>query len=159
MALQLASLCGAHVTALVRDLAAEPLLRRLGASAVVNAVTEDFDVIVEGVGGATLGMAIEHLAKRGVLVNIATLDPAESVTFRMSRFTRSPGARIYTFNSFDETAAHDSGTSDLIRLCTLVAEGRLDCQIELEHSWRAIADAIDALLSRRVGGKVVLHLD
>jgi NADPH:quinone reductase-like Zn-dependent oxidoreductase len=159
MAVQLASLSGAHVTALVRDLAAESLLRRLGASAVVNAVTEDFDVIVEGVGGATLGMAIEHLAKRGVLVNIATLDPAESVTFRMSRFTRSPGARIYTFNSFDETAAHDSGTSDLIRLCTLVAEGRLDCQIELEHSWRAIADAIDALLSRRVGGKVVLHLD
>ncbi|MGO1050147.1 zinc-binding dehydrogenase [Crossiella sp. CA198] len=159
MAVQLASLSGAHVTALVRDLAAEPLLRRLGASAVVDALTEDFDLIVEGVGGPTLGTAIEHLAPRGILVNIATLDPAESVSFRMSRFTRSPGARIHTFTSFDETAAHDSGTSDLIRLSTLVADGRLDCQIELEDSWRAIAEAIDALLSRRVGGKVVLHID
>lgn len=159
MAVQLASLSGAHVTALVRDLAAAPLLRRLGASAVVDALTEDFDLIVEGVGGPTLGTAIEHLTKRGILVNIATLDPAESVTFRMSQFTRSAGARIHTLNSFDETAAHDSGTTDLIRLCALVMDGRLDCQIELELPWRRIDEAIDALLSRRIGGKVVLHVD
>lgn len=158
MAVQLASRSGAHVTALVRDLAAAPLLRRLGANAVVDTLNGDFDLIVEGVGGPTLGTAIEHLTKRGLLVNIATLDPTESVTFRMSEFTRSAGARIYTFNSFDETAAHDSGTSDLLRLCTLVADGRLDCQIELELPWRRIAEAIDALLGRRVGGKVVLHV-
>ncbi|MFC5099441.1 zinc-binding dehydrogenase [Kibdelosporangium philippinense] len=114
---------------------------------------------MEGVGGPTLGNAIEHLAKRGVIVNIATLDPDESITFRMSRFTRSPAAKIYTFNSFDETAANDSGTTDLIRLSTLVAEGKLDCQIELENSWHAIGEAIDALLNRRVGGKIVLHID
>jgi NADPH2:quinone reductase len=69
-----------------------------------------------------------------VLVNIATLHPAESITFRVSRFNRSPSGRIYTFNSFDETAGHDSGTSDLIRLCALVAEGRLDGQIERKQS-------------------------
>ena len=159
MAVQLASRSGAHVTALVRDLAAGPLLRSLGADSVVNLLAWRYDVIVEGVGGATLGTAIEHLAKRGVLVNIATLEPLESVTFRMPLFTRAAGARIHTFNSFDETAAHDSGVRDLDRLCTLVADGRLDCQIELELSWRAIADGIDALLSRRVGGKVVLHVD
>ncbi|GAA2805704.1 zinc-binding dehydrogenase [Crossiella cryophila] len=159
LAVQLAGLSGAHVTALVRDPAAEPLLRRLGASAVVTELTGDFDLIIEGVGGPTLGTAIEHLAKRGILVNIATLDPAESVSFRMSRFTRSAGARIHTFTSFDETAAHDSGTSDLIRLSTLVAAGKLDCQIELEHSWRHIAEAINALLTRQVGGKIVLHTD
>jgi NADPH:quinone reductase-like Zn-dependent oxidoreductase len=32
----------------------------------------NFDVIIDGVGGATLGLAVEHVAPRGVVVNIAT---------------------------------------------------------------------------------------
>jgi NADPH:quinone reductase-like Zn-dependent oxidoreductase len=73
MAVQLAHLAGAQVTALVRDLAASAgVLRRLGATVVTTELGGDFDVIVEGVGGATFGLAIEHLAPRGVLVNIAT---------------------------------------------------------------------------------------
>jgi NADPH:quinone reductase len=142
-AVQLARLSGAEVTAFGRG----------------DEMTGDFDLIVDCVGGATFGQAIEHLAKRGTLVNIATLDPEGSVTFRASRFDRSAGARIYTLNNFDEITAHDSATCDLTRLCALVAEGRLDCRIELERSWRDHAKAIDALVSRRVGGKVVLHVD
>jgi hypothetical protein len=48
---------------------------------------------------------------------------------------------------------------DLNRLCSLVTEGRLDGQIELERSWREPAAALDALLHRRIGGKAVLHVD
>jgi hypothetical protein len=59
----------------------------------------------------------------------------------------------------EHAAAHDSGVRDLDRLGVHVAEGRLDCQIELELRWRSIADGIDALLSRQVGGKVALHVD
>jgi NADPH2:quinone reductase len=153
-AVQFARLSGAHVTALVRD----PKAEVLGAQEITDRMTGDFDLIVDCVGGATFGQAIEHLAKRGVLVNIATLDPEESVTFRAARFDRSPAARIHTFNNFDEITAHASGTSDLTRLCALVADGRLDGQIELERSWRDFAPALDALLERRVSGKIVLHV-
>jgi len=160
MAVQLAHLAGAQVTALVRDPAASAgLLRRLGATTVTGELNGDFDVIVEGAGGATFGQAIEHLAPRGVLVNIATQDDVETVTFRAKGFDRSAGARIYTLDLPSELAAHASGSSDLARLCALAAAGRLDAQIELECSWRQPAEAIDALLSRRIGGKAVLHID
>lgn len=92
------------------------------------------------------------------MVNIATQTDAETVTFRAARFDRAYGARIYTLNLFDELAAH-SGASDLARLCRLIADGRLDGQVELEGSWREPAPAFDALLHRRIGGKAVLHID
>jgi NADPH:quinone reductase-like Zn-dependent oxidoreductase len=159
-AVQLARESGAHVTALVRDAAAAaPLLRRLGAADVVDTVDGDFDLIVDAVGGTTFGVAIEHLVPRGVVVNLATGGPDEVVSFRASAFDRAKAARIYTLNLPDELDAHGGATRDLERLCTLVAEGRLDPQIELEGSWRDPAPALDALLARRIGGKVVLHVD
>jgi NADPH:quinone reductase len=111
------------------------------------------------VGGPTFGLAIEHVASRGIVVNIATQSDDETVTFHAARFERAKGARIYTLNLFDELACHASGASDLARLCTLMAEGRLDGQIELEASWREPSIALDALLERRIGGKAVLHVD
>ena len=66
MAVQLAHASGAHVTALVRDAAASgELMSRLGAAAVVEHLGDEFDVIIDGVGGATFGLAIEHLCPRG----------------------------------------------------------------------------------------------
>jgi NADPH2:quinone reductase len=160
IAIQLARESGAHVTALVRDAAAsQRLFRHLGAAQVVENITDDFDVIIEGVGGATFGLAIEHVAARGIVVNIATQSDDETVTFRAACFDRAKGARIYTLNLPDELASHASGQGDLTRLCTLMADGRLDGQIELEASWREPSRALDALLERRIGGKAVLHVD
>jgi NADPH2:quinone reductase len=160
IAIQLARESGAHVTALVREAAAsEELLRRLGAADVVENVTGEFDLIIDGVGGATFGLAIEHIASRGIVVNIATQRDDETVTFHAARFDRAKGARIYTLSLPHELASHGSGASDLTRLCMLMADGRLDGQIELEGSWREPARALDALLERRIGGKAVLHVD
>ena len=73
IAIQLARESGAHVSALVRDLtASQELLRRLGASDAVEHLDGDFDLIIDCVGGRTFGLAIEHVAPRGVVVNIAT---------------------------------------------------------------------------------------
>ena len=138
IAIQLARESGAHVTALVRDAAAaRELLRGLGA----------------------VDLAIEHVAAHGIVVNIATQRDDEIVSFQAARFDRAKGARIYTLNLFDELACHASGASDLARLCALMAEGRLNGQIELEASWREPSRALDALLERRIGGKAVLHVD
>ena len=121
MAVQLARASGAHVTALVRNAAASrELMGHLGATAVEQ-LSDDFDVIVNGVGGATFGLTIEHVAPRGVVVNIATQDDDETVTFQAKRFDRARGATIYTLNLPDELASHASAASDLARLCTLAA--------------------------------------
>ncbi len=160
IAIQLGRASGARVTALARDAAASgELLRRLGAEDVTGQPGGDFDFILDCVGGATFGLAIEHLAPRGTVVNIGTQSEDEMVTFRASRFDRASGARIYTLNLPDELATHGSAAGDLARLCRLVADGRLDGQVELEGSWREPGHAIDALLRRRIGGKAVLHVD
>jgi len=160
IAVQLAHASGAYVTALVRNPAAShELLRGLGATQVVEKIAGEFDMVLDAVGGATFGQAIEHVAPHGIVVNIATLRPDETISFRAAHFDRAPGASIYTLNQFDETAAHASGTGDLNRLCGLVADGRLDGQVELEHSWREPTPAFEALLQRRIGGKAVLHVD
>jgi NADPH:quinone reductase len=160
MAVQLASAAGADVTALVRDSSTtlQPL-GRLGAHHVVEHLDTDFDLIIDGVGGATFGTAIEHLAPGGVVVNIATQNPDDTVTFRAARLDRAPGAAIYTLNLFDELTRHASAATDLRRLCGLVAAGRLDGQIQLEVSWRDHASAFDALLHGRISGKAVLRID
>jgi NADPH:quinone reductase len=161
MAVQLAHASGAHVTALVRDAAASgELMGSLGATAVTGQLGDElFDVIVDGVGGATFGLAIGHLRPRGVVVNIATQDDEEMVSFRAGNFDRARGATIYTLNLPDELASHASAADDLTRLCALAASGRLDGQVEFQCSWRQPGPAIDALLNRRIGGKAVLHVD
>jgi NADPH:quinone reductase len=159
IATQLARESGAHVTAFVRDRSAsQELLRRLGATEVVETISGDFDLIVDAVGGATFGFAIEHVAPRGIVVNLATQND-ETVTFHAARFDRAKGARIYTLNLLDELTSHASAARDLARLCKLMALGRLDGQIEFEGSWREPAQALDALLERRIGGKAVLYVD
>ena len=137
IAVQLSHASGADVVALVRDVAAtEVLVRGPGATEVVEDLDGDFEFILEGVGGEMFGRAIEHLAPRGLLVNIATQREDEEVCFRAARFDRSAGARIYTLNLPDELDRHASAPADLARLCRLVADGRLDGQVTYEGTWR-----------------------
>ncbi|HYX77343.1 MAG TPA: zinc-binding dehydrogenase, partial [Gaiellaceae bacterium] len=108
-AVQLAALAGADVTALVRDVARSgDGLRSLGAASIVDAVEGQFDTVVDLVGGATFTAAIEHIAPRGLVVNVGS-DPAdETVSFRAARYERAPGARIYSFNLLDELPRMDA---------------------------------------------------
>lgn len=157
-ALQLARLGGAEVTAHVRDATSSAELRELGAGDVVDSIDDDYEVIVDCVGGPVFGQAIEHLTPRGVLLNLATQSEDEQITFRAGSFDRSGGARIHTFNLHHDLPGQGAAASGLARLCRLVADGRLDPQIRLEVPWQEAADAIEALLERRVGGKAVLRL-
>jgi NADPH:quinone reductase-like Zn-dependent oxidoreductase len=154
-AVQLAALAGAMVTALVRDVEKSAVgLRQLGAEEVVDTVERDFDLVVDAVGGATFATAIEHLAPRGVVVNLATGSPGEVVSFRAARFDRAAGATIHTFNLRDELD-HPKTSRDLARLAGLTS---LISSVELEAPWQEVNRAIDALLRREIAGKAVLHV-
>jgi len=118
MAIQLARESGAHVTALVRDaLYSQELLRRLGAAEVVETLTGDFDLIIEGVGGATFGLAIEHVASRGIVVNIATQSADETVTFHAARFDRAKGAKPLQAHGRSATGRPDRARRLMARAC------------------------------------------
>jgi NADPH:quinone reductase-like Zn-dependent oxidoreductase len=158
-AIQLAHLAGAHVTAVARRTAG---LLELGADEVLSELEADgpdFEVILDAIGGPVLGICLQRVAPRGTVVSFAST-LTESVTYPTRElFSRAPGARLYGLYIFAELQHTRSASADLRRLADLVAAGRLDPQIDVTHSWERAAEAIDALLDRRVAGKAVLTFD
>jgi NADPH:quinone reductase-like Zn-dependent oxidoreductase len=160
-AVQLAKLAGAHVTAVSANAERARGLAELGADEVVSELTAEgptFDGVVEGVGGATLAAALQRVAPGGTVVSFASSETSTEFPTR-SLFGRAPGARLYGLLVFDQLMRERSGTRDLVRLAGLVADGRLDCSIDHEASWREAPAAIAALMERRIAGKAVLLVD
>jgi NADPH:quinone reductase-like Zn-dependent oxidoreductase len=146
-AIQLAKLAGARVTGIARRTEG---LTQLGPT---------YEAVIDGVGGPVLGAALQRVAPGGTVVSFASTvtDPVSYPTREL--FARAPGARLYGFYLFAELAHTRSGSADLRRLADLVAEKRLDPQIDLALSWGDAAEAIEALLDRRVNGKAVLRVE
>ncbi len=162
LAVQLAAIGGAHVTAVSRNAQRARGLAELGAAEVIHELAaegEPFDAIVEGVGGASLGAAIQRIAPLGTIVSYASSDTAPVQFPSRSFFARAPGARLYGLFVFSELRQGASGTVLLRRLADLVAAGRLDCSIDQTGSWRDAPAAITALMDRRIAGKAVLLTD
>jgi NADPH2:quinone reductase len=161
-AVQLARLAGAHVTGVSASPERARGLLELGVDEVLHELEPqgpDFDAIVEGVGGASLGAAIQRVAPFGGIVSFASSDP-EPVSFPAREFFgRAYGAQLHAFFLFGILKRENTGTRDLGRLADLVAAGRLDCSIDHEDSWHDAAGAIQALLDRKIAGKAVLHVD
>lgn len=159
-ALQLARRGGAHVTGVASGDRAEGL-RELGAHELIGTFEpegDEFDLILESVGGASLSAAYNRIAPRGTLITFGD-SSGEPVDYRASDFYgRAAGASVYGFMVFNELASHQSGSRDLRTLADLVATGELDPQIALEADWREPGPALQALLDRTVAGKAVLHV-
>ena len=158
-AIQLASLAGAHVTAVARR---QSGLADLGAREVHSELAAEgptYDVIVDAVGGPTLGAALCRVAPGGTVISFAaTTDEPVSYPTR-ALFGRAPGAKLYGLYVFAELRRTGTGGADLRRLADLIAAGKLDPQIDLSASWTEAKRAIEALLDRRVNGKAVLTVD
>lgn len=155
-AIQLAKLAGAQVTGVARRTAG---LAELGADEVLVDLQpggETFDVIIDGVGGPMLGVALQRVAPRGTVVSFAST-VTEPVSYpTRDLFARAPGARLYGLYIFAELEHTRTAAGDLTRLAELVAAGRLDPQVDIVRSWGEAGEAIEALLDRRVAGKAVL---
>jgi NADPH:quinone reductase len=161
-AVQLAHLAGAHVTAVSASPERAKGLRELGADEVIHALEPtggEFHGIIEGVGGASLGAAIQRIAPDGTIVSFASSDPTPVQYPARSLFVRASGARLVGLFIFAKVMTSGGCSSDLTRLAALVASDRLDCSIDEVRSWRDAADAIAQLMDRRVSGKIVLTVD
>jgi NADPH:quinone reductase len=155
-AIQLAKLGGAHVTALARRTEG---LCELGADEAIDELTvggENFDVILDGVGGSVLGTCLQRVAPLGTVISFAST-LTEQVSYPAREFfVRGAGAQLVGFYLF--SALHHSrrcGT-DLGRLAELVAAGRIDPQIDVVTPWDGAGEAIASLMDRQVAGKAVL---
>jgi NADPH:quinone reductase and related Zn-dependent oxidoreductases len=166
-ALQLARLAGAGtVVAHVRRPEQEAQAREAGAHPV--AVGEDlaaadpenahgpYDLVVESVGGATLGAVLGRLAPGGVCVSLGSTAGGEA-TFDVTRFFLTGRASLYGFILFAELAAHPA-SDGLARLAGLVASGALRPRIAVEAPWEKVAEVAHDLLERKYPGKAVLHV-
>ena len=156
--IQLAHLGGADVTALVSGGSARAEgLRQLGADDVVSDIGQlegRFDLILESVGGETLGRLVTMLDSQGTLVMFGN-SSNEPTTFNVRDVYNGALVRLQGFELF---FGGDPFGRDLGYLAALVAEGRLDPQLAGELPWEAIPEAIDRLRNRGVAGKLALTL-
>jgi NADPH:quinone reductase len=160
-AIQLARLGGAHVTASVRRADQTALVRQAGAHEVVVGdeipATPKYDLVIESVGGRTLGTALTALARGGVCVTLGVSASSE-VTFDTRTFFAGGRATLYGFYLFVELGNEPAGEG-LRRLADLVAAGQIAPRISLERPWTEIAQVAQELMARRFPGKAVLTLD
>jgi NADPH:quinone reductase-like Zn-dependent oxidoreductase len=160
-AVQLARLAGAHVTASARRADQVPALRQLGAHEVTVGdeipASPKFDLIVESVGGKTLGTALAALQRAGVCVTLGVSASAE-VTFDARTFFISGRASLYGLYLFTELGSEPASVG-LRRLADLVAAGQLAPHVSLERPWRDIAQVAQDLMARRYPGKAVLTVE
>ena len=159
-AVQLARLAGAHVTASARRGDQEAALRQLGAHEVVIgeeiAPSPKYDLVVDSVGGRTLGTALAALQRNGICVTLGVSSTAE-VTFNARDFFVAGRTTLYGLYLFTELMIEPAAVG-LRRLGTLVAAGQLAPHISVERAWTDIGQVAQELMARRFPGKAVLML-
>ena len=159
-AVQLARLAGAHVTATARRADQAPALRQLGAHEVT--IGDDippspkYDLVIESVGGRTLGTALAALERGGVCVTLGVSASTE-VTFDARAFFGAGRTQLYGFYLFTELG-NEPAAIGLRRLADLVAAGQLAPHISVERPWSEIAQVAADLIARKYPGKAVLTL-
>ena len=157
-AIQLAHLGGAEVTALVSSSSARVTgLRELGADEVVSDSAQlrgRFDLILESVGGDTLGRLVTMVDPRGTLVMFGNSSD-DPTTFNVRDIYNDALIRLQGFELF---FGGDPFGRDLASLAALVAERKLDPQLADELPWEEMPEALKQLRNRAVAGKFALTL-
>jgi NADPH2:quinone reductase len=161
-ALQLARLEGAVTTAAIRSPDQEALVRELGADHVAvgealfgAAAFGPFDLILESVGGETLGAALSLLRPDGVCVLFGASSGSQT-TFDAARF-RVGGTSLYGLVMQYEFQREPPSVG-LAELLSLLDCGALNAVIERRAPLAEIGQVASDLMARRFVGKAVLTL-
>ena len=163
LAVEIARHAGAFVVASVRRPEREKHAHAAGAHKVV--IGEDasavasfgpYDLILESLGGSSLGAAMKMIAQGGMCV-LYGVSASSEANIDAATFMRTGAASLYGFILFHEIP-HRPAAQGLARLVEMVAGGRLHPQIELEAPFEQIAEVAQNLYSRGIAGKAVLHL-
>lgn len=163
-AIQLAKLAGARVIANVRKPEQEAQVREAGADHVV--IGEElpqaeqhrpYALVIDSVGGKTLGRALEILDEFSTVVSIGT-SGGDQVTFNAAQFYGIGLTKLIGMILFDEFKTTESADLGLARLAGLVSQGKLKPRISVEADWSKVGEVAQQLLNRSYPGKAVLHI-
>jgi NADPH:quinone reductase-like Zn-dependent oxidoreductase len=161
-ACQLAALAGSRVFAVSRRPDLPWQLRKDGVEPAGVFVTMadakvagEYDVILDSVGGDTLGIALTALARGGVCVNYGN-----SIRQPTSFDVRAAAWPLHSIKCIwmGREPLASNCTPILERLAGLVKEGRLHTPIDAELSWTSVAEAAERLVGQGVDGKIVLRV-
>lgn len=157
-AVQLAHLGGANVTALVSSGSARAAgLRELGADDVVFDVAQlrgRFDLILESVGGDTLGRLVTMVDPQGTLVMFGN-SSNQGTTFNVRDIYLDASIRLQGFELFFGGDPFGRDLADLVRL---VAARKLDPQRVGDLPWDQMPAALERLRNRDIAGKICLTI-
>jgi NADPH:quinone reductase-like Zn-dependent oxidoreductase len=115
------------------------------------------DLIVDSVGGRTLGTALAALQRAGTCVTLG-VSAGPEVTFDARQFFVAGRTTLYGLYLFTELL-NEPAAVGLRRLASLVAAGQLAPHISLERPWAEIGTVAQELMARRFPGKAVLTVD
>ncbi len=162
-AVHLAAQSGALVTAVVRRSVEEcrhlfpagtQIFSAQGTLAGVEKLGP-FDLVVETLGGKTLGEAMTMLTYAGKCVTLGVTDEVQT-SFDAERFFMTGSASLQGFVLFrDRLATPAEGMERLLRLAVA---GKLDVEIGLVERWENIEAVAEKLIGRAFVGKAVLTL-
>jgi NADPH:quinone reductase len=162
-ACQLAHFYGAQVVAAIREPSQGSFVKSNGAN--LFAIGSDlsaarphapFDLILESVGGASLGAALTMLAPGGTCVVFGVSESSE-VRLDAGAFYRIGGTTLFGL-MLNFEFQHEPPSVGLAYLAGLVAEGNLKPAIEVEAPWTEIDRIAKDLMNRRFLGKAVLRI-
>jgi NADPH:quinone reductase-like Zn-dependent oxidoreductase len=156
LAVQLAKLGGAKVTALVSGSNRVDSLAGYDAEVVTTLeATGPFDVVLEAVGGPILMDAIHHLAPGGAIVAYGVAS-GETSNFAFRDF---PWGEVNSLTGFYLWSTPEATFGqDLTYLASLIGTGDLEVRSSIRKDWAETIEAVEALRSRQATGKVILTI-
>lgn len=144
---------GSFAMQLARDAGALPT----GVSSAADAPDEQYDVILESVGGASLAGSLHRVAAEGVVVMYGNSSREPTTIPGFADFGGRAHAKLYAFFLYLSGDRPTFG-ADLGLLARLIAEGKLEPQIGVTLPWTDFATAFDGLSARKIHGKAVFRI-
>lgn len=157
-AVQLASRAGAEVSAVVRKNSGALGMHELGARHIVNdmqSLSGTYNVILESVGGASLGSAFELVSPQGLIVLFGN-SARSPVMLPVSQFYPKQ-ASLRGYYLLKDVLDTPPGR-DLATLADLVIRKHLRVDIQGVWDIEEMRDVLHQFAARRISGKAVLKI-
>ncbi|WP_030238315.1 zinc-binding dehydrogenase [Streptomyces sp. NRRL S-350] len=156
---ELAGAAGARVTAVTASVERGQRLVELGAIEVVHRVADaqgPFDLVLESTGGVDLPVALDRLARRGLLL---WFGQASRQPVTLDFFALLTGPTSATIRQFSYADVDEPDSADLAVLVGLAAAGRLHPELGAVRDWRETPEVLAELRGRRIRGNAVLTVN
>jgi NADPH:quinone reductase-like Zn-dependent oxidoreductase len=164
IAAQLAQLGGAEVTGTVSRPERVDAVKALNLAQVCvgTDVQGPFDLIVDTIGGAVLGHALDIVGPEGVVVTMGGGDgfdaPPDPAVVPNGWFFKHPGARLQAENVGLHVIRRDGVAEKLATLATLVASKKIMLDVD-EVSWREAERLANELKAGAPASRTALIID